>query len=190
MTDAAWQALVIVSFLLVGVPSNVAVLWIHTRKNSHVAKNRFPLLFAALDLFALVTALPLQHYTFKTRGAYGPNNTFFNICSVFSINGYFLTLFMATIDKFYAVTLPLKYGRRRSTIFSTAIAITTIPNVMLAVVIATCVDIFGLQAFTFAVAFYNVFLSVMFLTINTLYILIIAKIMRNQQNLNKVSDSG
>ena len=56
MTDAALHALVIVSFLFVGVPSNAAVLWIHTRKNSRVAKNRFPLIFAAIDLFALVAA--------------------------------------------------------------------------------------------------------------------------------------
>ena len=190
MTDAAWQALVIVSFLLVGVPSNVAVLWIHTRKNSRVAKNRFPLIFAALDLFALVTALPLQHYTFKTRGAYGPNNTFFNMCSTFSVNGYFITLFMATIDKFYAVMFPFQYGKKRATIFRAAIAITTVPNTVVAIAIATAFNIFGLQAFIYVVAIYNVFLSVMFIIIFTLYTFIIAKIMRNQRNIRKVNDSG
>ena len=40
MTDAAWHALVIVSFLLVGVPSNVAVLWIHTRKEQSCSQEQ------------------------------------------------------------------------------------------------------------------------------------------------------
>ena len=190
MTDAAWHALVIVSFLLVGVPSNVAVLWIHTRKNSRVAKNKFPLIFAAIDLFALVTNLPLQQFAFKTRGESATDNTFFNISSMFCLNGYLMTLFMATIDKFYAVMFPFKYGKRRARIFKTTITITTVPNAMQAVATVSSVYILGPQVFIYVVAFYNVFLSLMFLTINILYIFIIAKIMRNRRNLRKVNDSG
>ena len=61
---------------------------------------------------------------------------------------------------------------------------------LLAIAIAISFETFGQQAFAFMIAFYNVTFALMFLTINILYILIIAKIMRNQQNLNKVSDSG
>ena len=190
MTDAVWHALVIVSFLLVGVPSNVAVLWIHTRKNSRVAKNRFPLIFAAIDLFALVTALPAQQYAFENRGESASDSLLLNISSAFLLNGYLMTLLMATIDKLYAVMFPFKYGKRRATLFKAALFITTVPNAMLSVVIATSVDIFGRQAFMFIITFINIALLLMFLTINILYTLIIAKIIRNQQNLNKVNNTG
>ena len=185
MTDAAWHALVIVSFLLVGVPSNVAVLWIHTRKNSRVAKNKFPLIFAAIDLFALVTNLPLQQFAFKTRGESATDNTFFNISSMFCLNGYLMTLFMATIDKFYAVMFPFKYGKRRATIFIIANASATILNASLAIVIA-----FGSEAFKLIAAVYNLIFSLLFITINIAYILIIAKLIGIKRSLSKVNDSG
>ena len=188
MTDAAWHALVIVSFLLVGVPSNVAVLWIHTRKNSRVAKNKFPLIFAALDLFALATSLPFLHVAFETRGKPVPNSIYFNISSMFAVNGYLIALLMATVDKFYAVMFPFKYGTRRATLFKTAIVVTTIPNGVLAIAIAASFETSGHQAFTFMVIFYNTVLSLMFSTINILYILIIAKIVRNRRHLNKVTN--
>ena len=190
MTDAAWHALVIVSFLLVGVPSNVAVLWIHTRKNSRVAKNRFPLIFAAIDLFALVTNLPLQQYAFKRSGESASDNTFLDISLVFSLNGYLMTLFMATIDKFYAVMFPFKYGKWRATIFEIAIVVTTIPNAVLSMAIAISFETFGHQAFTFMIEFYNVTFALMFLTILVLYIFIIAKLIRNQRNLRRTNDNG
>ena len=101
-----------------------------------------------------------------------------------------MTLLMATIDKFYAVMFPFKYGTRRAAIFNTAIGITTVPNTVLAIVMGTSVDIFGHRAFRFVMAFFNLALLLMFLTINILYTLIIVKIMRNQQNLRKVNDTG
>ena len=97
---------------------------------------------------------------------------------------------MATIDKFYAVMFPYKYGKRRAIIFKFAIAVTTIPNAVLSIVIATSFETFGQQAFTFMIAFYNVTFALMFLTTKILYIFIIAKIKRNQRNLRKVNDSG
>ena len=190
MANAAWHALVILSFLLVGVPSNVAILWIHTRKNSRVAKNRFPLILAALDLFALGTALPLLRYAFRTRLEFVAYRTYHDISLAFAINGYLMTLFMATIDKLYAVMFPFKYGKRRVTIFKAAIAITSIPNAVLAIAIVTSFRLLGLQAFLMIVELYNVIFSLMFLTIIILYILIIAKIIRNRRNLRKVHGTG
>ena len=190
MTDAAWHALVIVSFLFVGVPSNVAVLWIHTRKNSRVAKNRFPLIFAAIDLFALIASLPLIQFVFETRGGISSDSIYLNAASAFAVDGYLITLFMATVDKFYAVMFPYKYGNRRATIFKIAVAIATVPNAVLAIVIATSFELFGQHAFTFIMIFYNVAFLLVFLAIVVLYVFIIAKLIRNQRNLRKVNDSG
>ena len=55
-----WHFVAMTALLLIGVPSNGAVIWIHTRKNSRVAKNKFPLIFAVIDLIALLVTLPLQ----------------------------------------------------------------------------------------------------------------------------------
>ena len=190
MTDKMRHVSLISSFLLVGVPSNVAVLWIHTRKNSRVAKNRFPLIFVALDLCALVTALPLIQYAFETNGKISHDNAYLNTATSFTINGYLMTLFMATIDKFYAVTFPYKYSKWRATIFKIAIALTTIPNAVLAIVVAISPKIFGRPIVTLIVAFYNAAFSLIFFTIIMLYVFIIAKIIHNQRNLRKVNDSG
>ena len=191
MTDAAWHALAIVSFLLVGVPSNVAVLWIHTRKNSRVAKNRFPLIFAALDLFALVTNLPFLHYAFKRRGEPVSDDimhAYRNITVMFALNGYLLTLFMATFDKFYAVVFSINYGKKRATIFKTAIFILLVPNTVLALALATIYQTLGRRAFLIINAIYNIIILLMFLMITIFYVIIIAKLVRNQQNLRKVND--
>ena len=190
MTDALRHALVIVSFLLVGVPSNVAVLWIHTRKNSRVAKNRFPLIFAAIDLFALVASLPLLQYAFGTRFESVSYTTYINASPAFAVNGYLMTLFMATIDKFYAVMFPFKYGKRRGNIFKTALAIVTFPNAVLAIAIASSLGSIDGLAFILIVLCYNITFFAMFITINILYVFIIAKLIRNQRNLRKVNDNG
>ena len=190
MTDVLLHALVIVSFLLVGVPSNVAVLWIHTRKNSRVAKNRFPLIFAAIDLFALIASLPLLQYAFETRFESVSYTIYLNASLAFTVNGYLMTLFMATIDKFYAVMFPFKYGKRRGTLFKTAIAIVTFPNAVLAIAIASSLGSIDSLAFILIVLCYNITFFAMFITINILYVFIIAKLIRNQRNLRKVNDNG
>ena len=190
MEDTSLHAFVIVSFLLVGVPSNVAVLWIHTRKNSRVAKNRFPLIFAAIDLFALVAVVPFVQYAFETRGAYSSEGIYPTAATMFTANGYLMTLLMATFDKFYAVMFPFKYGRRRATIFKITTAVTTVPNVVLTTAIAASFGIIGDQPFKFTLAVYNVTFALVFLAIAILYIFIIAKIIRNQRNLKKVNHNN
>ena len=190
MTDTAWHALVIVSFLLVGVPSNVAVLWIHTRKNSRVAKNKFPLIFAAIDLFALLTSLPFLQFTIETRGEYSYGSIYLDVSAMFAANGYLMALFMATIDKFYAVMFPFNYGPKRATIFRTAVSLTTIPNAAMAITLAVIPRTFGQQGFELITLSYNVIFALMFLTTNLLYVLIIAKLIRNQRSLGKVNNDS
>ena len=190
MANTAWYALVIVSFLLVGVPSNVAVLWIHTRKNSRVAKNRFPLIFAAIDLFALVAPLPINHFVFGTGGEKATDFLYLNVSFGFCVNGYLLTLFMATIDKFYSLMFPFKYGKKRATIFKTAVTITTVPNAAWSIGLATIFEIFGRQGYLTVIGIYNIITLLAFLAISVLYILIIAELIRNQRSLRKVNVSG
>ena len=190
MVTAVWHALVIVSFLLVGVPSNVAVLWIHTRKNSRVAKNRFPLIFAAIDLFALVTSLPLIRYIFETRGQVTPDSAYLTTALMFAINGYLMTLFMATVDKFYAVMFPFRYGKRRAIIFKTATFILLVPNAVLALTLTTIFEILGRQAFLIIALIYSVIILLMFLTISIFYTIIITKLIRQQLKLSKVHVRG
>ena len=186
ITNAAWHALIIVSFLLVGVPSNVAVLWIHTQKNSRVAKNRFPLIFAAIDLFALLAGLPAHHVAFEPQG----DITYLNAALAFAVNGYLMTLFMATVDKFYAVMFPFKYGKKRAIIFKTAITVTTVPNAVWSIVLAIIFATFGRQGHVTLVAIYSIITLLMFLNINILYIFIIAKLIRNRRNLRTINNSN
>ena len=62
---------------------------------------------------------------------------------------------------------------------------------LLAIAIAISFETFGQQAFAFMIAFYNVTFALMFLTINILYIVIIAKLIRNRRNLRQVTkDNG
>ena len=48
-----------VSLMLVGIPTNLAVIWIYTRKNSRLSQNKFPVVFAIIDLVALICCLPV-----------------------------------------------------------------------------------------------------------------------------------
>ena len=109
---------------LFGLPLNLAVIWIYTKKNSKLNKSgqrEFPLMFAAIDLIALIFALPLhtfaaQFYIDKELALNelkdGLNIALifsFNFLFLFAMNGYLFTLITSTVDKFYAVYFPFKY---------------------------------------------------------------------------------
>ena len=100
--------------LLVGVPSNVAVIWIHTRKNSRVARDEFALIFAGINLFALVTSLPMiplmytrVDLTLSAVGVCGISELF-SYCFQLSMSCYLIVLLMATIEKFKEVMFTCK----------------------------------------------------------------------------------
>ena len=133
--------------------------------------------------------MPLFQGAFETIGKSASDSIYLNLTFVFSVNGYLLALFMATIDKFYAVTFPFNYGKKRATIFRTAIAITTGFNAALSTVIA----VFGTSGrlgYSILLGIYNTNTLLIFLTISILYILIIAQLVRNQRNLSKVNARG
>ena len=96
MTEILWHVLFVAGFFVLGVPLNIAVVWIYRRKGSSLRQNKFPLLFAAFDLFAGLIVLPLQppRYLVSDVWVYEIHNGL----STFLMNGYLFTLFMATHD--------------------------------------------------------------------------------------------
>ena len=189
MQYALWHALAVGTLLLFGVPSNAAVIWIHTRKNSRVAKNRFPLIFAGLDLFVLFTALLLHPINFEAVESGANDFIPFNVCFLFAINGYLMTLLMATVDKFYAVLFPFKYSSKRSTLFNVASLLSTLGNAAVSVAAEAAVvftDRHG-YAFKYGVAVYNTMYILTFLVINILYVMIVAKLINSQRKTRSVA---
>ena len=85
---------VIAVLMFIGVPSNIAVVWIHTRKDSRVAKNKFPLIFAVFDLIAMLVALPFE----ISYGVESPTQAQIGIIEfhtsvlLFLVNGYWVAL--------------------------------------------------------------------------------------------------
>ena len=118
MTEILWHVMFVSVFFVLGVPLNVAVVWIYRRKGSSLRQNKFPLLFAAFDLFAGLIVLPLQppRYLVSDVWVYEIHNGL----STFLMNGYLFTLFMATLDKFYAVMRPFKYRQKQKLIVNIA----------------------------------------------------------------------
>ena len=189
MQYALWHALAVGTLLLFGVPSNAAVIWIHTRKNSRVAKNKFPLIFAGLDLFVLFTALLLHPINFEAVESGANDFIPFNVCFLFAINGYLMTLLMATVDKFYAVLFPFKYSSKRSTLFNVASLLSTLGNAAVSVAAEAAVvftDRHG-YAFKYGVAVYNTMYILTFLVINILYVMIVAKLINSQRKTRSVA---
>ena len=189
MQYALWHALAVGTLLLVGVPSNAAVIWIHTRKNSRVARNKFPLIFAGLDLLILFTTLLLHPFNFESMQSGANDFIPFNVCFLFSINGYFMTLLMATVDKFYAVMFPFKYGSKRTIFLKVAAVLSTVVNAMLTVSVVTAITFTGRHGYSFdyLVTGYNAVYLLTFLAINILYILIAVKLIHSQRKTRSVA---
>ena len=101
--------------LLVGVPSNVAVIWIHTRKNSRAPRDEFALILAGINLFDLVTSLPMLPliYTHVDLGfsflQVLKMSELFTDSFQFSMNCYMIALLMATIEAFSAVMFACEF---------------------------------------------------------------------------------
>ena len=180
---------IITVLLLIGVPTNIAVVWIHTRKNKRVARNKFPLIFAAIDLIALLVALPLQplydvHVPFKTP-AQAIILAYQNSVLLFSLNGYLATLLMATIDKACAVMFPFKYRFKHPLFVKLAIAFAFGVNPFLTAAVRISYHTESMNRRLYVVL-YNFALLVIFLTTMTLFVGIVAKVVHNGRKLRTV----
>ena len=111
------DTVVSVTFMLIGIPTNLAVIWIYTRKNSRLSQNKFPVVFVIVDLVALTYPLPVQQFLFLWRKdadsqGFSGNilvlDILYEFCFGWQITSYLTTLFMASVDKIFAVTFPFK----------------------------------------------------------------------------------
>ena len=162
--------------LLIGVPSNTTVIWIHTRKNSRLAKNKFPIIFAVLDLTAILVALPLLPFIERSAGTDMERLLFHFTISVFqfAMNGYLTTLFLGTVDKFYAVMYPFKYRQKHGAFFKIALCMAF----GWGLVFVTFVKIvkIGTDILRYIYAVYTAFIVLIFLSTITLYVVLIVKL--------------
>ena len=182
-----WHFVAMTALLLIGVPSNGAVIWIHTRKNSRVAKNKFPLIFAAIDLIALLLSLPLhasmsERYTLDMTCAVCEIQ---NGVAIFMVNGYLSTLLMATIDKFWAVMYPFKYGSSHKRFLNVALIFAFGVNVVSTSAVA--MERFNeSRALSWTVMAYNIALALMLLTVIGLFVAIGVRLIQNERKLRKI----
>ena len=177
------HVLAVIALLLIGVPSNSAIIWIHTRKNSRVARNKFPLIFAGLDLCAILTALPLHPFFVMRfelhRSLESTIYILFNISFLLAMNGYLMTLLMATIDKFYAVRFPYEYGLKRLSFLKIATALSTVGNAIIAVVLTVSLTLMT-TIFSYMAQVYGIIYILTFATTIILYIVIIVNLIKSR----------
>ena len=185
LRNIAWHALAVGTLLLVGVPSNSAVIWIHTKKNSRVAKNKFVLIFAAIDLISLVVALPMrlvhEIYSHVVATEYIANSF-----AVFVVNGYLCTLMTATTDKFYAVMFPFEYRLKHRRILRVAVITSFGLNLLMTGVVETAYVINSETAKMAISMFYSVVVMLIFLTTVVMFVVISARLVSNGEKLRKV----
>ena len=173
---------------LIGVPTNAAVIWIFTRKkNSQVAKNKFPLIFAVIDLIALLVALPMQplravHVVPPETPAQATVMLFRHSVILFSLNGYLTTLLVATIAKFSAVVSPFKYRSKHSLFVKLAVALAFGVNLFLTAGVTMSYFVETLNKKLY-IMLYSIAFLLIFLTIITLFVSIVAKLTRSDRKL-------
>ena len=179
---------------LVGVLVNVAVIWIYTSKNSRVNKSgqrEFPLMFAAIDLFAVTVILPLSaiFIYFKDSVSFPfLFQAFMNFCFLFAMCGYLFCLITATVDKFYAVYFPFKYRFVHKTIIKIAIGLTFGFNAGINIGMQPLYLLENLSEYVSIIrATYGAMYILVLVTVIVMYVLIVVKIIQSQ---NKIGNLG
>ena len=195
--QSVWTIVVMATLIVCGVPSNAAIIWIHSRKNSRLAKNKFPLIFASIDLFAILINLPFQRISdaLYIRGTSELLDRVLtettNFMFLFVMQGYLFTLFVATMEKFYAITYPFEYRTKRDCFFKLGVFTATAVNVsgILWPTVIRLVDTDDGRILSVYLAVYSTVVVAIFCTIIALYVAIIVKIIKNEQKLSKIGSS-
>ena len=190
--------------LFIGVPLNAAIIRIYTSKNSRVNKSgqrEFPLMFAAIDVIALLLALPLHTYT----KIFNQDRTSqrvdilsdakdlvpllaFNMIFLFAMNGYLFALITSTVAKFYAVYFPFKYSLIRKKILKISIFLVCVINNVIGV--ALMIPEWFLHAPTYravTTSIYALLFLMVFISVIVLYVLIVIKLVGLRKKLGKVA---
>ena len=179
---------------LVGVLVNVAIIWIYTSKNSRVNKSgqrEFPLMFAAIDLFAVTLILPISavFICFKNSVDFPfVLKMLLNLFFLFAMCGYLFCLITATVDKFYAVYFPFKYRFVHKTIIKIAIGLTFGFNAGINIGMQPLYLLENLSEYVSIIrATYGAMYILVLVTVIVMYVLIVVKIIQSQ---NKIGNLG
>ena len=173
------------SFMLVGIPTNIAVIWIHvySRHKTSLVQNKFPIIFAVVDLTALGISLPLYSVvgrdTNNTKHLNGANFLLSAILeAIFSwqLFTYVTTLLMASIDKFHAVVSPFEYQRHRQRIFNISLTLAFVVNVTIIAFVMNTLYLFYREYYGLAILVSSLIFLIVFVTIVILYLFIVVKI--------------
>ena len=178
---------IITAIWLIGVPSNGVVIWIHTRKNSRVAKNKFPLIFAVIDLIAVLVAVPGQPITDLSNRNAAQHMLYeiHNGATVWLLNCYVSTLLIATIDKFYAVIFPFTYQLKHQFFLKIALLFAFGLNLLPTAVVVAERFIRQVSRGLWTVFVYNIVLVLALLVTIILFLAIVAKLVHNGRKLRK-----
>ena len=170
---------VVVTFMIMGISSNTFVVWLHTRRHSQLARNKFPLIFAVLDL-AAIAALPVRLFRNLSTATATLDQFCFEVSMfvfIFAMNGYLLGLLMATVDKFYAVFYPFKYRLKQNMFFKTALFLTFVWNLVFTSILRIRLRIFFLIVYRrYIFATYFVYILLIFLSTIILYACIVIQL--------------
>ena len=187
------------AILVIGVPLNIAVIWIYTRKDTRLGQSTFPVMFAFFDLIAMLAlSLALPYYTISLvlrESALNENMThwmkeFSNFSVVFSINGYLMTLLAATSEKFYAVMFPFEFRLKMKRIHVIGKCFSFGFNFCIVGGIALVRNLAGARPQSIMFAGYSVFVALTFVTTIVLYVLIVVKLIRNERQLRKAAPNN
>ena len=183
---------VITVLMVIGVPTNITVIWIHTRKDSRVAKNKFPLIFAVLDMIAMLIALPfgLSHGVQSPTQAQIGVMSFHNGVLLFLLNGYWAVLLCATVDKHHAVFFPFKYRLKRPLFVKIAVVSAFGVNFLLVAAVKALQYIESQSGKTFfyiwLILVYSFLHLVILLTTIVLFVCLVIKLIHNGRKLRTV----
>ena len=167
--------------MLIGLPANATVIWIHTRKHSRLAQNKFPLILAVVDLAALLTALPLIPFSFS-KDAFNVVTLFQIHFSAWQITNYMSTLLMASIDKLYAIMRPFKYKLKRGLFVRISLVLALVVNPTWAGFMIFTRELDG-SVFGVIRKSYGVMVVIMFISTVVIYSVIVMKIVSYQRNM-------
>ena len=182
--ELAGHVVAVSVLILVGVPTNAVVIWIHTRSKSHLTHNKFPLVFAAIDLVAVLFLLPLSatvgHGVELTSQVSVFLNKIYRVLSGWTPNAYCSTLLMASTDKLYAVTSPFDYKSKHDLFIKiTVIWAGPIDLVLTSVSALGLVD----DVMFSTTPLYLALFLLTFLTTILLYVIIVVRIIQSERSM-------
>ena len=179
------NAVAVSVLMLVGVPTNATVIWIHTRSKSHLTHNKFPLIFAAIDLVAILLFLPAFAVVGQRAELTSPEmGILFNVYRFLSgwiANAYCSTLLLASADKLHAVTYPFAYKNKHLRFVKLAVLWAGPIDLALSGIFAT--DLID-DVKIVVNPIYNTLFLLTFLTTILLYVIIVVRIIQSKRRMH------